>query len=205
MQAEYARQQDDLKQAAIRADKQRAAQQEKKAIQERAAANRAAEINAKIAQDKADARARTANEERLQDKARTQAQEDEEREYIKQQSALKIQQIELETQRLKAKADLETAIANDRIKSVDVDTTIARKKETTEIDVVQSGADVGRTVAKGIDANLSGTGNEGLYKFLVVIFLIILVLLVVVVAWRYSMRQKFIKNADSQEDVNPPQ
>ncbi len=202
VQADYARQQNDLKQAEIKAGQQRAEQQEKKAMQERAAVNRAAAINAKIAQDKVDSRIKAVNDERLQDKARTQTQEDEEREYIKQQSALNIQQIELETQRLKAKTDLEAAIANDRIKSVEAETAIARKKESAEIDVVQSGADVDRTVAKGIEANLSGTGNEGLYKFLVVISLIILVLLAVFVAWRYSIRQKSSKNVISQEDVN---
>lgn len=111
-----------------------------KAIQAQAAANKAAAVRAQIAANKAEAVAKAANAERLQDKARTQTQEDEERGYIKQQSALKIQQAELETQQLKAQVDLETAIANDRIKSVDADTAIARKKETTEIDVVQSGA-----------------------------------------------------------------
>ena len=44
---------------------------QEKAIQARAEANRAAAINAKIAQDKVDARAKVANEERLQDKAST--------------------------------------------------------------------------------------------------------------------------------------
>ncbi|MEI6268326.1 MAG: hypothetical protein WCP01_05550 [Methylococcaceae bacterium] len=199
VQADYARQQYDRKQAEIRADQQRAAQQEKKAMQERAEANRAAAIDAKIAQDKADARAKTANEERLQDKARAQSQEDEEREYIKQQSAEKIEQEETVTQRLKAKADLETAIANDRMKSIAADTAIARKKETTEIDVIQSGADVDRTVAKGVATNLSGIGNEELYKFLVVISLIILVILSVLITWRYYIRQKLSKNLSSPE------
>lgn len=175
---------------------------QEKAIQERAAANRAAAINAKIAADKADAQARAENEERLLDKARIQTQEDEEREYIKQQSALKLQEAELEVQRLKAKADLELAIANDRIKSVNEETSLARKKETTEIDVVQSGADATRAVANGIESNLSGMGNEGLYKFLVVLFLIILVVLAVVFMWKYSIRQKFNKNLDSQEVEN---
>lgn len=175
-----------------------------KAIQAQAAANNAAAIRAQAAASKAAAEAKAANEERLQDKTRAQIQEDEEREYIKQQSALKIQQIELETQRLKAKADLELAIANDRIKSVAAETDIARKKEATEIDVIQSGADVDRTVAKGVESNLSGSGNEGLYKFLLVIALIILVLLVVIIAWWYFMRKKSKTNEPSQENVNTP-
>ncbi len=199
VQADYARQQYDRKQAEIRADQQRAAQQEKKAMQERAEANRAAAINAKIAQDKDDARAKAANEERLQDKARAQAQEDEVREYGKQKSAIIIKNEELGSQRLKAIADLETAIAKDRMKDIAADTAIARKKETTEIDVIQSGADVDRTVAKGVATNLSGIGNEELYKFLVVISLIILVILSVLITWRYYIRQKLSKNLSSPE------
>jgi len=120
VKADYARQQNDLKQAQLKADQQRAAEQEKRVMQERAAANKAA-------QDKADARVKVANEERLQDKARTQAQEDEEREFLKQQSELKIQQEALETQRLKANVDLETAIALDRAKSIEAETALARK------------------------------------------------------------------------------
>jgi len=174
-----------------------------KAIQAQAAASKAAALRAQAAANKAAAEAKAVNEERLQDKTRAQTQEDEEREYSKQQSALKIQQIELETQRLKAKADLESAIANDRIKSVAAETDIARKKETTEIDVIQSGADVDRTVAKGVESNLSGTGNEGLYKFLLVIALIILVLLVVIIAWWYFMRKKSNTNEGSQDVHNP--
>ena len=118
VQADYARQQNELRQTQLKADQQRTAEQEKRVMQERAAANRAAEISAKAAQDKADARVKVANEERLQDKARAQAQEDEQIEFIKQQSALKIQQEALETQRLKAKVDLETAVALDRAKSI---------------------------------------------------------------------------------------
>jgi len=197
VQADYARQQNDLKQAQLKADQQRAAEQEKRVMQERATANRAAEISAKAAQDKADARVKVANEERLQDKARAQVQEDEQIEFIKQQSALKIQQEALETQRLKAKVDLETAIAVDRAKSIEAETALARKKETADIDVVQSGADAERAVGNGIEANLSGTGHEGLYKFLVVIFLIILTLLGVFFFWKYYMHLKSTKNVDS--------
>ena len=193
VQADYARQQNDLKQAQLKADQQRAAEQEKRVMQERAAANKAAEINAKATQDKADARVKVANEERLQDKARTQAQEDEQLEFMKQQSALKIQQEALETQRLKAKVDLETAVALDRAKSIEAETALARKKEAADIDAVQSGADAERAVGNGMEANLSGTGHEGLYKFLVVIFLIILTLLGVFLAWKYYLPQKLNK------------
>ena len=197
VQADYARQQNELRQAQLKADQQRAVEQEKRVMQERAAANRAAEISAKAAQDKADARVKVANEERLQDKARSQVQEDEERELIKQQSELKIQQEALETQRLKAKVDLETAIALDRAKSIEAETALVRKKETADIDVVQSGADAERAVGNGMEANLSGTGHEGLYKFLVVIFLIILTLLGVFLVWKYYLHQKSSKNVDS--------
>jgi uncharacterized membrane protein len=63
--------------------------------------------------------------------------------------------------------------------------------------VVQSGADVNRTVAGGVNSYLSGTGNQGLYKFLVVISLIILVLLVVVIAWLFYSRKKSNEKAYS--------
>ena len=196
VQADYARQQNQLKQAELKANQQRAVEQEKRLMQERAAANRAAEISAKAAQDKAAAQAKVANEERLHDKARAKAQEDEELEFIKQQSALKIQQEALETQRLKAKVDLDTAVALDRLKSIETETALARKKENTDIDVVQSGADAERAVGNGLEANLSGTGHEGLYKFLVMVFLVILVLLAVFLAWKYYLHQKSIKNVD---------
>ena len=167
---------------------------QEKALQERAEQNRVAAINAKIAADKAEAQAKVRNDERLQDKYRQQAQEDEEREFIKRQSSLEIQQAELELQRLKAKADLEAAIANDRIKSVEQETALARKKQNTEIDVMQSDADTSRTLANGISDGLSGTGNSDFYKFLVVLSLIILVLLGVAIFWRFSQLKKANKS-----------
>ena len=199
VQADYARQQNDLKQAQLKADQQRSAEQEKRLVQERAEANRAAQLSAKAAQDKADARIKLANEERLQDKARAQAQEDEQLELLKQEAALKIQQEALETQRLKAKVDLETAIALDRAKRIEAETALARKKDAADIDVVQSSADAERAVGNGIEANLSGTGHEGLYKFLVMVFLVILVLIGVFMASKYYLKHKSSKNVDSVE------
>ena len=189
---EYAAQQAEQKRLEDIAIKQRDADRrlEEKSMKMQAEANKAAIERARVAASKVET-------ERLQDKARSQTQEDEEREFLKQQGALKIEQEALETQRLKAKADLEAAIANDRIKTVAEETALARKKETTEIDVVQSGADVNRTVAGGVNSYLSGTGNEGLYKFLVVISLIILVLLVVVIAWLFYSRKKSNEKANS--------
>ena len=170
-------------------------------------ANKAAIERARVATSKVE-------EERLQDKARSQAQEDEEHEYIRQQSALKIEQEALETQRLKAKVDLEAAIANDRIKTIAEETALARKKETTEIDLVQSGADVNRTVAGGVNSYLSGAGNESFYTFLVVMSLIILVLLAVIIGWFFYSRKKsnektgsisvneaFLLDSDNQENL----
>ena len=167
---------------------------QEKALQAKAEQNRVAAINAKLAADKAEAQAKIINDERLQDKYRQQAQEDEERELIKRQASLEIQQTELELQRLKAKADLEAAIANDRIKSVEQETALARKKANTEIDVEQSTADVNRTVANGISDGLSGAGNSDFYKFLVILCLIILVVLGLVIFWRISQQQKANKN-----------
>ena len=196
-QDEFTAQQAEQKRLGTIAIQQREADRrlQEKAMKIEADANKAAAERAKSVQNKIEA-------ERLQDKARSQAQEDEAREFIKQQSALKIQQEELETQRLKAKADLEAAIANDRIKSIAEETALARKKESTEIDVVQSEADVNRTVAGGVGSYLSGTGNEGLYKFLVIISLIILVLLVVAIAWIYNSR-KTLNNSVSPNDPEP--
>ena len=170
---------------------------QEKAMQQRAEEKKAAEARAKIEEDKANARIKAQNDERLQDKFRQQTQEDEEREFVKQQSALKLQEAELEIQRLKAKAELEIAIAKDRIKSVDVDTSIARKKETTEIDVVQSGADVDRTLANGLASGFSGLGNDDLYKFLVIFSLIVLALLAAFIFWRFSLRPKLDKSDNS--------
>ena len=201
VQADYARQQQDIKNAETKAAQIKAEQKEKQLAQERIEASRVAATNAKIAADKAEAKLKAENEEKERDKVRAQAQEDEEREFVKQQSALKIQQIEIENQRLKAKADLEAAIANDRIKSVEEETSLARKKETTDIDVVQSEADAVRFVSKGVGGYFSGLGGEGLYKFLTVLFLIILVLIVTVA---FIYRKKLIRNSDSEEIRNKP-
>lgn len=177
---------------------------QEKAMQQRAEERKAEEAQAKIAQEKADAQAKAAEEERLRDKYRQESHEDEEREFIKRQSELKLQEAELELQKLKAKAELETAITKDRIKSVDVDTSIARKKETTEIDVTQSEADVARTVANGIASGISGVGNEGFHKFLVVFSLIILAVLVIAISLFFWARQKTLKGFAPGTAENEP-
>jgi hypothetical protein len=84
----------------------------------------------------------------LEGAVKTQTQEDEEREYLKQMSALKKEQEELEIQRqeaekerLKAKADLDAAIENDRVKGLAEEAAIASKKadeniqETSKLDI----------------------------------------------------------------------
>lgn len=156
-----------------------------------------AEQNAKIASEKAKVaeshareKAKIENEERLQDKYRRQSQEDQELEIAKRQSELELKEKELELQRLKAKADLELAVAQDRIKTVDVETSIARKQATTEIDVTQSEADATRAVAGGVSNALTGYGNEGFYKFLVVFLAIVLVLIIAGFVWFFLKRQK---------------
>ncbi len=199
VQADYARQQQEVKNAELKAAQLKADQREKQLAQERSEANRVAAANAKIAADKAEARVKAENEEREKDKERAQRQEDEEREFIKQQSELKIQQIELETQRLKAKADLEAAIAKDRIKTVEEETSLARKREATDIDVVQSEADATRSVSKGVGNYFSDIGSEGLYKFLTVLFLIILVL---IIAAGIFYRHKLIRNPSTEVKPN---
>lgn len=156
-----------------------------------------AEQNARIAADKARAaeavahqKAKVKNEERLQDKYRRQSQEDQSLELAKRESELALKEKELELQRLKAKANLELAIAQERIKSIDVDTAIARKKETTDIDVTQSEADATRAVSGGIANALTGYGNEGFFKFVVITLSIVLVLVVAALGWFFLKRQK---------------
>lgn len=139
--------------------------------------------------EKLEAKEKAREAERLLDKERTQAQEDEEREYVKQKSELELMKKQLEIQKAKAKADLESAIASDRMKSVAEETALLRKKETVAIDVVQAGADVNRTVAEGKKSMLSGAGSEGLYKFLVVLFLTALVFLVLIGLWYFRNRK----------------
>ena len=145
---------------------------------------------AKVAESHAREQAKLANEERLQEKYRRQSQEDQELEIAKRQSELELKEKELELQRLKAKADLELAVAQDRIKTVEVETTIARKQATTDIDVTQSEADATRAVAGGVSNALTGYGNEGFYKFLVVFLAIVLVLIIAGFVWFFIKRQK---------------
>ena len=151
---------------------------------------RVAAEKAKVAEAHAREQAKLANEERLQEKYRRQSQEDQALEIAKRQSELELKEKELELQRLKAKADLELAVAQDRIKSVEVETTIARKQATTDIDVTQSEADATRAVAGGVSNALTGYGNEGFYKFLVVFLAIVLVLIIAGFVWFFLKRQK---------------
>jgi thiol:disulfide interchange protein len=191
VQADYARQQDDLNQAAIRADQQRAVQQEKKATQERAEANKAAAINAKIAEDKANERVKAANEERLQDKARSQALEDEERAYQIKASELKLQEGQAAADEKTADADLKKAITAAKLKRVNEEVDLQHKRESSNIDVVQSEADAMRNVSSGAGEMLSGLGSEGKYEFYAVIGLILLALIILIGGWLfYSNRRK---------------
>lgn len=157
---------------------------------------------AKEANDERLRKEKEANEERLRDKYRREAQEDEEREFLKQQSALEVKQKELEIQKLKAQADFETAVATDRIKSVESDTAIARKKELAEVDVIQSGADVDRLVAGGVASGLSGLGNSDTYKFLVVLFLVILIVVGLTAFWviKKNNSNKIANNSSSSDE-----
>ena len=200
MQADYARQQDDLKQAAIKADQQRAAQQEKKAIQERAEANRVAAINTKIAQDKADAREKIANEERLQDKARVQTQEDEERAYQIRASELKLQEGQAEADQMTADADLKRAITAAKLKRVNEEVDLQHKKESSNIDVIQSEADATRNVSSGAGEMLSGIGNKGKYELYAVIGLILLTLIILIGGWLFYSNSRKAKTTVKHED-----
>ena len=172
-------------------EKERAAKQAEKRRLGKIAAERrkrASRLEAKTMEAReAEKKAREA--ERLLDKDRVQAQEDEDREYVKKQSELELMKKQLEIQKAKAKANLESAIASDRIKSVAEETALLRKKETVAIDAVQAGSDVSRTVAEGTKSMMSGAGSEGLYKFLVVLFLTILVFSVLIVLWYFRNRK----------------
>lgn len=151
---------------------------------------RIAAEKAKVAESHAREKAKVENEERLQDKYRRQSQQDQALEIAKRQSELELKEKELELQRLKAKADLELAVAQDRIKTVEIETSIARKQATTDIDVTQSEADATRAVAGGVSNALTGYGNEGFYKFLVVFLAIVLVLIIAGLVWFFLKRQK---------------
>ena len=200
VQADYARQQDDLKQAAIRAEQKRAALQEQRAMQERVAANRAAEINAKIAQVKADDRARAENEERLKDKARAQAQEDEERAYQIRISELKLQEGQAEADQRTADADLKKAITAAKLKRVNEEVDIQHKRENTTIDVIQSEADATRNVSSGTGEMLSGLGSKGKYEFYAVIGLIFLALIILIGGWLFYSNSRKAKIQLKHED-----
>ncbi|MGR9000067.1 MAG: DUF5384 family protein [Gammaproteobacteria bacterium] len=200
VQADYARQQDNLKQAAIRADQKRAALQEQRAMQERVAANRAAAINAKIAQDKADARTRAENEERMKDKARAQAQEDEERAYQIRASELKLQEGQAEADQRTADADLKKAITAAKLKRVNEEVDIQHKRENTNIDVIQSEADATRNVSSGTGEMLSGLGSKGKYELYAVIGLILLALVILIGGWIFYSNSRKAKIQVKPED-----
>jgi murein DD-endopeptidase MepM/ murein hydrolase activator NlpD len=193
VQADYARQQDDLKQATIRADQQRAIQQEKKAAQERADAIKSAAINAKIAEDKANERVKAANEERLKDKSRAQALEDEERAYQIKASELKLQEGQAEADEKTADADLKKAITAAKLKRVNEEVDLQHKRESSSIDVVQSEADAIRNVSSGAGEMLSGFGSTGKYQFYAVIGLILLALVLLIGGWLFYFNSRKAK------------
>jgi flagellar biosynthesis GTPase FlhF len=186
VQAEYNRQQDDLRQAAIKADQERAAQQAKKAMQERDEAKKAAAINAKIAEDQANARQKAAEEERLQDKARAQALEDEERAYQIRASELKLQEAQ-------AEADLKQAIIAAKMKRVNEEVDLQHKRESSNIDVIQSEADATRNVSSGAGEMLSGLGSKGKYELFAVIGLILLALVILIGGWLFYSNSRKAK------------
>ncbi len=148
-------------------------------IQEKAVKSKAA--IEKRAQDKANALAISINNERLADKARLQKQLDDQLNYIQQKTSQELRQSEASTQYVEA---LEAA----KIKEVDKEAELLRKKSSVDIDVIQSSADTNRIIATGISNNLTSIGNEELFKFLVVIGLIGLILLIGLVI--YLLKRK---------------
>lgn len=116
-----------------------------KAIHAAEIANKAAAARAKDAAEKAAAHEKAVNDERLKDKARLQAQEDEER-------AIELELRRAKLQEVKALSLAKATRANDLL-----DAELAEKR--ANIDVIQSGADATRNVSEGVKELQSGIGK----------------------------------------------
>lgn len=167
-----------------------------KALQEQAASNRAAMERIKIAEANAAAAEKVRNDERLDDKARVQTQEDEERNYLKAESEIRLQN-------LKAQADAATALAAIKAKRANDIFESELKLENTKTDVIQSVADTNRIESEGEYNFNTGAGREKLYEFLIIAGLIMLIILTGFGAWKYYNYQK-IKNKDLPDEVSNP-
>ncbi|MBM4208341.1 MAG: hypothetical protein FJ190_10130 [Gammaproteobacteria bacterium] len=101
---------------------------------------------------------------------------------------------------MRAEVDLESAVSKQRIETVEEDADIARKKETTDIDVTQSEADVSRTLAEGVSSGISGFGNSEFYQSLVLFLSIIFLLIIIAVVWYVLNKQKKKKLLENQNE-----
>jgi hypothetical protein len=126
---------------------QRAADRElqEKAIRAKDAANKAAALRAQEAAKKVAANEKAKHDERLSDKARLQAQEDEDR-------AIELELKRAKLQEIKALSLAKATRANDLL-----DAELAEKR--ANIDVIQSGADATRNVSEGTKELQAGIGK----------------------------------------------
>jgi hypothetical protein len=154
------------------------------ALQAQVSSNKAEMERAREAEANANAAAKARDNERLQDKLRAQTQEDEERNFIKAESELKLQQ-------LKAQADAATALAAVKAKRANEIFESELKLENTKTDVIQSVADVNRIESDGDNNLKTGAGREKLYEFLIIVGLIVLIMLISVGVWKYYDHRKY--------------
>ena len=136
---------------------------------------------------------------------RSLAQEDEERAYQIKVSEIKIQEAQAEADERMADADLKRAIVAAKLKRVNEEVDLQHKRESSNIDVVQSEADATRNVSSGMGEMLSGLGSKGKYELYAVIGLILLALVILIGGWLfYSNRLKAktkVKPDDKTESV----
>lgn len=148
--------------ALVEANRARSAEQARVDVRARENANRLA------------TKEKIRNDERLADKERQQSFENA-------QAQVNRERADLETQRLKAQVDLDTAIAEEKIKRSKELLDAELKKTNSETDIIQSKADVDRTIAQGVSSNLTSTGNSDLLKFMLVGALILFVVLICII------------------------
>ncbi len=189
-QAEYKAQQAEQKRKENLAIEQSNANRrlQEKAIQANVEANKAADARAKDAANKRAAQENAENAERLKDKTRIQAAEDEEHE-------LEIAAKKAELLQLQAISGAKAKRANELL-----DAELAHEKATT--DVVQSTADATRNISEGNKELQIGMGKgfEGQGKTWIIVLLWILAGLVLIAAIAVAVIF-YLKHKRSKEDA----
>jgi thiol:disulfide interchange protein len=200
--AAYVAQQEENRRAANAAMMQQIADRKIQEIanKERAVEKAAALARAKEAADRAAAAEAVAAEERRVEKARMQAQEDEERAYQIRASELKLQEAQAEADEKTADADLKKAITAAKLKRVNEEVDLQHKRESSSIDVIQSEADATRNISSGAGEMLSGLGSKGKYELYAVIGLILLALVILIGGWLFYSNSRKAKTELKPKD-----